>query len=210
MSIHFIISGAVKIQNITHSLFIERDTEYKLCLHKIFHYKKPVHAIISECTKEESKETSFSKFSFSSELYIPSTKDLNAKGKSEQEFLSIQGYVKNTTIFNDEDWIIKVSGRYLLLSDIFMNTVKNAPKECDAIVKLTDTINQICTFCFALRWKHFKDLYLHDVNDITKVGEKCIEDFVYYYIVHNKLKAIVVPKLDILTNINSEGIYRIY
>jgi len=207
MSIHFIITGAVKIKNITSELFIERNTEYKLCLYKILHYKKPVHAIISECTKEESKETSFSKFAFSSELYIPSTTDLNAKGKSQQEFLSIQEYVKNTTMFNDEDWIIKLSGRYLLLSDFFMDAVKNAPKECDAVVKVSDTNPQIYTFCFALRWKHFKDLYLHDVNYL---GDQCVENFIYSYLIDNKIKTIILPKLDILTNINSEGIYRIY
>ena len=64
MYIHFIITGAVKIHNISHSLFVERNTEYRLCLHKLFHYNKPVHAIISECSKDESKETSFSNFTF--------------------------------------------------------------------------------------------------------------------------------------------------
>jgi hypothetical protein len=207
MSIHFIITGAVKIKNITSDLFIERNTEYRLCLHKVFHYKKPVHAIISECTKEESNETSFSNFTFSSELYIPSTTDLNAKGKSQQEFLSIQEYVKHTTNFNDSDWIIKLSGRYLLLSDYFLDNVKGAPENCDAIVKISDTNPQIYTFCFALRWKYFKDLYLHDVNYL---GDKCVENFVYSYLIDNKLNTIILPKLDILTNINSEGIYRIY
>jgi hypothetical protein len=90
MSINFIITGAVKIKDISPNLFTERNTEYRLCLHKLFYYNKPVHAIISECSKGESKETCFKDFSFSSELYIPSTKDLNAKGKSQQEFLSIQ------------------------------------------------------------------------------------------------------------------------
>jgi hypothetical protein len=207
MSVNFIITGAVKIKEISPNLFTERNTEYRLCLHKLFYYNKPVHAIISECSKEESKETCFKDFAFSSELYIPSTKDLNAKGKSQQEFLSIQTYVKNNTNFNDDDWIIKLSGRYLLLSDIFVETVKAAQKECDAVVKISDTQSQIYTFCFALRWKYFKDLYLHDVNYL---GEQCVENFVYSYIVDNKLKTMVVPKIDILTNINSEGIYRIY
>lgn len=207
MSINFIITGAVKTQNITHDLFTERNTEYRLCLHKLFHYNKPVHAIISECTKEESKETCFSKFLFSSELYIPSTKDLNAKGKSQQEFLSIQKYVQNSTNFKDDDWIVKLSGRYLLLSDYFMENVKNAPKECDAIVKVSNTEPQIYTFCFALRWVHFKEFYSQDVNYL---GEQCVENFIFSYIHDNKLKTMALPKLDILTNINSEGIYRIY
>lgn len=207
MSVNFIITGAVKIKDISPNLFIERNTEYRLCLHKLFHYNVPVHAIISECSKEESKETSFADFKFSSELYIPSTKDLNAKGKSQQEFLSIQKYVQDNTNFKDDDWIIKLSGRYLLLSDIFVDSVKGAPKECDAIVKISDTEPQIYTFCFALRWKHFKDLYSKDVNYL---GEQCVENFVYSYIVDNKLKTLLVPKIDILTNINSEGIYRIY
>jgi hypothetical protein len=206
MSIQFIITAAVKIKGITRDLFIERNTEYRLCLHKLFHYNKPVHAIISECSKDESKETSFSNFAFSSELYIPSTKDLNANGKSQQEFLSIQEYVKNNN-FEDDDWIIKLSGRYLLLSDIFVDTVKSAPEDCDAVVKISDNNPQIYTFCFALRWKHFKDLYLHDVNYL---GDQCVEDFVYSYIRDNKLKTVFVPKIDILTNINSEGIYKIY
>jgi hypothetical protein len=206
MPINFLITGAVKIKDISPNLFIERNTEYRLCLHKLFHYKIPVHAIISECSKEESNETSFAGFTFSSELYIPSTKDFNAKGKSQQEFLSIQTYVKKET-FNDNDWIIKLSGRYLLLSDNFYNIVKNAPDDCDAIVKTSDTEPQIYTFCFALRWKHFKDLYLQDVNYL---GDQCVENFVYSYIVDNKLKTYLVPKIDILTNINSEGIYRIY
>lgn len=210
MSVNFIITGAVKIKDISPNLFIERNTEYRLCLHKLFHYNVSVHAIISECSKEESKETSFADFKFSSELYIPSTKDLNAKGKSQQEFLSIKEYVQDNTNFKDDDWIIKVSGRYLLLSDNFYNIVKNAPKECDAIVKRSDTDLQIHTFCFALRWKYFKDFYLQDVKIMNYIGHQCIEDFLFFYINQNKLKTIVVPKLDILTNINSEGTYRVY
>ena len=207
MSIHFIITAAVKTQNITHDLLIERNTEYKLCLHKLFYYNKPVHAIISECTKEESKETFFSKFQFSSELYIPSTKDLNAKTKSQQEFLSIQKYIEDNNNFKDDDWIIKLSGRYLLLSDYFIENVKNATNECDAIVKIVDNDAKVYTFCFALRWKYFKELYLYDVNYL---GDLSIEHFLFSYIYDNKLKTTYIDKLDILTNINNEGIYRIY
>lgn len=206
MSIQFIITGAVKIKDINPNLFIERNTEYRLCLHKLFHYNMPVHAIISECSKDESNETSFAGFKFSSELYILSTKDFNAKGKSQQEFLSIQTYVKNAT-FDDNDWIIKVSGRYLLLSDNFYNIVKNAPDDYDAVVKTSDTHPQIYTFCFALRWKYFKECYMLDVNYL---GDQCVENFVFSYINDNKLKTIVVPKIDILTNINSEGTYRVH
>jgi hypothetical protein len=48
------------------------------------------------------------------------------------------------------------------------------------------------------------------VKNINYVGNQCVEDLLFFYINHNKLKTYLIPKIDILTNINSEGIYRIY
>ena len=71
---------------------------------------------------------------------------------------------------------------------------------------------KIFTFCWAMKWKHFRDLYL-DV-DLDKLehfdGNKGwlgydIESYVMDYIVEKKLRLRAVPYLHIVANIDNRN-----
>ena len=111
----------------------------------------------------------------------------------------------------DETFIIICSGRYLIINDLFVATVQKNVNNSDvnAIIKLCDDGVQQYTFLYALRYKYFKKFFEKDVHTL---GYKNIEQIALEFLIENDLMktTIVVNTLGILTNINNEGLFRIY
>lgn len=59
--------------------------------------------------------------------------------------------------FAPDDMIIKITGRYHLLSDYFLRTVEKN-QDYDAIVKI-DKSGHLRTLCFAMKYKFLKEMY---------------------------------------------------
>src|SRR5579872_4118245 len=104
--------------------------------------------------------------------------------------------------FDPEDIIIKLTGRYHLLSDYFINIVKENPTY-DAFVKKDDH-GQIHTACFAMRNKYLIEMYQtidygsmerHMIN-IEHEANKYISN----KIKTGSLKVLFVDKLDVVAN----------
>ncbi len=73
--------------------------------------------------------------------------------------------------FDDNDIIVKLTGRHAFTSDAFFKTIQNNP-EVDAFVLYSDQYGNIPTICFALRCNYFKDMLLH--LDLAKMERQMI------------------------------------
>jgi hypothetical protein len=195
--IAIIVTGADKIPKSTPVLRRERYIEYSMALHKIFSYSYPIYGVLSEFDSNDTVDmVPFNKFNFKHVEYINLGKT-DASNKSYSEIQSINELL-NVIDLDDNTFIIKVSGRYLILDDTFINTViSSIDLDVPAIVKVTNN-NHIHTFLFALRYKYFKDFYVN-VKDINT----SVEYLVYDYLVKNNLleKSININRLGILANI---------
>ena len=125
-----------------------------------------------------------------------------------KEFISLKYLVQNMDI-NDNTWIIKTSGRYLLEDDTFVTLVKNTNNSTEAIIRSCDNDTQIYTFLFAMRWKFFKEFYELPLSIVsTKNIERVIVEF---YENKNIVNSIInIERLDILANINNENKFQIF
>ena len=87
--------------------------------------------------------------------------------------------------FNDDDMIIKLTGRYWLADDYFIKLAEYNI-DADAIVRSWIAHGAVFTGCFAMKYKHFKDMLQKlDLKRMEKTGI-AVEYLVYEYI--NNLK----------------------
>jgi hypothetical protein len=111
---------------------------------------------------------------------------------------------------DDDEFIIKVSGRYLLLNDSFVNLVKSAENasNINAIVRLCDNDSQQYTFLYAMRFKYFKEFYQTTVLPPGKNIERAVLEFIHAKGLYET--TLKVSELGILTNINGEGDFKVF
>jgi hypothetical protein len=173
-----------------------REIEYTLCLYKVFHYKVPVVGVLSEWSTQP---TAFDRFPFQTCLRIPAGE---LQGwKSRREYVSMHRLMQQVDV-QDNEFIVKVSGRYLILDDTFVATVqRHETGSADAVVMYApdSSKERVCTFLFAVRAKTFREFLNSNI-----VGEyESIEQVLCTFL---KQKTVVsVDSLGILTNINGEG-----
>ena len=197
MSIVFITSLAQHLDNDEKYELREKQTMYSLS--RIFSYKLPVYGVISE-THNDNNWLPKQFFPFEKLLEIVSTeKNMN---KSQKEFYSIKTLVYNMNL-NDNTWVIKVSGRYMIYNDTFVDIVKKCPDNIKAVVRTCDNNTQMYTFLFALRFKYFKEFFIN----IQIPNNINIEMLTLLYIQHifssNEIKYI--NELGIFCNIADEN-----
>jgi hypothetical protein len=193
--------------------YIERYVEYMFSLHKIFSYKLPVYGVLSECSTIYNKKSApFDKFPFNHLLKI-SSGDIQVHTKSLKEYYAIQLLVQsiNSITISDDTFVIKVSGRYLLIDDTFVNLVKEKQSDLSIpSIYRKSTISQQYSFIYALRYKYFK-LFYSNVHPLLTAGHN-IEEVLQLFLEYNNLieKSIEVNHLGILTNIDNHGGFVIY
>ena len=211
--IAFLITGAHIIPGASTMLYRERYLEYIIALHKVFSYKKPVYGVLSEYDPIESAVNipPFDLFPFETLCKLSPNELVHCKTKSQREFLSIQSLVhtlQNDTTLDDDTFILKLSGRYILLKDTMLHLVEQhkTNKDIQAIVCLTQGVYPIqqYTFCFAMRWKWFQRFYKCPVEEL---GTKCVERFIIEFIEKENLQGAThtIDELGILCNINNEN-----
>ncbi|HEX2978594.1 MAG TPA: hypothetical protein VHO47_05725 [Candidatus Babeliales bacterium] len=108
--------------------------------------------------------------------------------------------------FDPDDMIIKMTGRYYLITDSFFKLVQNNIEKYDVFVKPNlHTPGDIATACFAMRCRDLKEML--DSFDFNWVGTSyfSIELLVGRYIAlksnEGKLRVLYVDKLDVKANI---------
>ena len=134
----------------------EREKQYMYTMARIFSYKLPVYGVVSETyNNPEFKPKQF--FPFEKLVEIESFD--NNMTKSQKEFNSIKSLLSDICI-DDDDWVIKVSGRYMIYNDVFIESVKNSSENIKAVIRTCDNDTQMYTFLFALRFKYFKEYFV--------------------------------------------------
>lgn len=135
----------------------EREKQYMYTMARIFSYKLPVYGVVSETyNNPEFKPKQF--FPFEKLVEIESFD--NNMTKSQKEFNSIKSLLSDICI-DDDDWVIKVSGRYMIYNDVFIESVKNSSENIKAVIRTCDNDTQMYTFLFALRFKYFKEYFVN-------------------------------------------------
>jgi hypothetical protein len=201
----FVVTGADHVANVTARR--ERYVEYMLALHRVFSYGIPVIGVLSEYEPRENTPP-FSRFPFKL-LKTIERGVLDRLGKSQKEYASIVHLLKDVTDVSDDEFVIKASGRYMLVDDTFVNLVKEheTNPHVNAIIRLCDQDTQQYTFLYAMRYKYFKQLHSQPMF----AGGINIERITLDFIRSNGLldTTMKVESLGILTNINNENEYNI-
>ena len=202
MSINFIVSLA---QNVDDNKYYDgREKQYMYALARIFSYNLPVYGVVSETHNNANFKPKYN-FSFKTILDISSTD--KQMSKSQKEFYSIKA-ILNTINLDNNDWIIKVSGRYMIYNDIFINTIKSCDDSIKAVIRICDNDTQMYTFLFGLRWKYFKEFFMNvDLpNNIN------LERVILLYIQSklNESEIKVIDELGIFCNIADGDEYRYF
>jgi hypothetical protein len=191
MNIVFFVTIAHNIQDT--SLHVIREHEYMYCLSRIFSYNLPVYGVISESMNYP--VVTF--FPFKKTLYIESTAALNAHSKSQKEYTSLKKLLSETT-FDDDTWIIKMSGRYMLVDDSFVDKVKNSNKK--AVLKKCDD-SQMYTFLYAIRYGVYKKLFDKHLPENINIEYHILNELLNHI---NEDEIEFMDKLGILSNINNQ------
>jgi hypothetical protein len=101
--------------------------------------------------------------------------------------------------FDPEDMIIKLTGRYCLLSNYFLKLARKKEKKFDAIVKMSG--DYLHTQCFALRYKFFKEmLESFDYQALDRdhiIIETAIGNYIMEKAKEGKIKVCFVGKLHV-------------
>jgi hypothetical protein len=190
-------------------LYELRKAEYIVCLNTLNSYKLNTIAVCSE-TKKDTTITNIIKEYLQPEYFktIQSTNEMGAKTKSQQEFISLQLLIKEFKNIHPNDWVIKISGRYLLINESFINIVKDIDNtDIDFVGKKPSTHPQIYTFLYAIRYKHLQ-LFLN--NGLDYLGYSCIENKLYDFLNQYKIKCKFIDQLNIFTNIANDGTYILF
>ena len=207
-----VVTGAHDIKPENTTLLRERYVEYMIALHKVFSYNKPVYGVLSEYNEKQVSIPPFDRFAFRKLLKLVDTDLQDCSTKSQKESYSINLLIKDIEM-DDNTFVIKVSGRYVIIKDTFYNTVESLKNNMNVngVICITEGVFplQQYTFLYALRWKWFKKFYS---ESISKLEGQCVERFIVeFFEKENIIGSIVnVSRLDILTNINSENKFKLY
>ena len=182
--------------------------EYMLALHRVFSYGLPVLGVLSEYAPSENTPA-FSQFPFKLVKTIERGA-LDGLGKSQKEFASISELLTSVTDVSDSEFIIKTSGRYMLVNDTFVNLVKEheTNPRVNAIVRLCDNDTQQYTFLYAMRYKYFKQLHSQPIFAAGINIERVTLDFIKNSGLFDT--TLQVDSLGILTNIANTNDYVVY
>jgi len=143
----------------------------------------------------------------SSQVLYVKTNDLSISNKGVNEVMSMKAGIGSYP-FDDNDTIIKLTGRYLLRDPFLINTIQATSEKYDAYVsygKHFVSSNHIFTGCFAMKWKFFKRfLNEWDLEEAERASipvERALAEFVDA----NQLKACALPSLHVLAKVFFSG-----
>jgi hypothetical protein len=185
MSIVFITTLAQHLDN--DEKYNEREKQYMYSMARIFSYNLPVYGVVSE---------THSNPEFKPKIFFPFEKLLEIKSldknmtKSQKEFYSIKTLLKYIDL-DDNSWIIKISGRYMIYNDSFIETIKKTSDSIKAVIRTCDYDTQMYSFLFALRFKYFKDFFLN----YNLGNDNNLEKIILFYI-NNELNDNEIKYID--------------
>lgn len=154
----------------------------------------------------EATNVNFSFFDdLSDRVFYPQKNNLSLKNLGVNEIESIRAVLAKLP-FDDEDIVIKLTGRYFLYDQFFIELIQNNFKY-DVFAKQIE--DQVFTGCIAMKWKYFKKIIMEtDLQDMEK-NMINMEKVFYDFILKENLCFFHVDKLHLLARIYGRGKGRI-
>lgn len=143
----------------------------------------------------------------SNQVLYPQKNDFSLLNKGVNEARSIRESIPFMP-FDDEDIVIKLTGRYLLRDRSFIDRILNTSSEFDAFAsygKHFVSPEHIFTGCFAMRWKYFKKMLNEMDFDAMEKQLIPIERVVADFIEENHIKTAHIRNLHVLARIYYSG-----
>lgn len=143
---------------------------------------------------------------YSDKVIYTGVNDARLRNKGVNEARSLAAGFKKCN-FNDNDIILKLTGRYYFLSDALLNIIDNN-EHIDAFVKV-DRYGQVFTGCYAMRYKLFKDML--GQLDYTRMEQKMINiefevaRYLKRVIKRKGVKVMYIETLGLMAPIFGEG-----
>lgn len=143
---------------------------------------------------------------YSENVIYPNVNNFRLRNKGVNEVVSILNSLDKLH-FNDEDMIVKITGRYYFISDHFLKTVESHPS-IDVFAKLSPD-GQVYTGCFAMRYKYFKELFRQiDVKKMEREGinvETEVANYIQKIAQPQNVRVMYLDRLDLVANIFGNG-----
>lgn len=158
--------------------------------------------VVDSCAKTD---RSFFEEHLEHVLYA-NTNDLRLRNKGGNEARALIAALNHFN-FDDEEIILKLTGRYYLDSDLFLKTIESHP-DVDVFVKF-DQWGQAFTGCYAIRCRLLKEQLA--AIDLSELEERsiCIEtkvaEFIHQVEEEGRAKVKVLDRLDVTANIFGWG-----
>lgn len=205
----FITTGAHNIPSADITLLRERYIEYRIGLQKVALYNKPMYGVLSEYDVQAPEIPPFELYCKAGLIRLPPNVLSSARTKSQKEFLSIQ-LLLDTFDMPEDTFVIKISGRYILMKDSFFDAVESVRDDptIQGVICMTPDNQQQYTFLFALRWKWFRKFYSKSVEEL---GTKNVEQFIVEFYKEEKILSSLkrVERLDIFTQISNASQFQL-
>lgn len=141
---------------------------------------------------------------FKNLIYYSDTDIPGIKNKGVKEAMAIKKFIGSNK-FNDDELIIKQTGRYKFTSDFFIRSVilNENNKNCDVITRRGE--NNQCFFgAIGIRFRYLRE-FINNL-DLIKMESSMIniESELSEFIQRNKLNEITYNNIDMFSNINNE------
>lgn len=166
--VSYIVEGKIQVMctaALIKDSFEVRQKEYVQSLGVLKHYGYEPYVVEAICPKGPTFLDNYSQHVCYSNV---NNAKLRNKGVNEARSMMVALQQFN---FDDNDIIIKLTGRHCFASDAFFKIIQNNP-EVDAFVLYPDQYGNISTICFALRCNYFKGMLLH--FDLRKMERRMI------------------------------------
>jgi hypothetical protein len=201
----------------------ERDKEYVLGLSYIFSHFPRVVGLVSSHESWPLADL----YKWDQLYYFEMSPKWTTKSAQESEGLRwLVSMLESNMTISDDTVIFKVSGRYQIVRNDFIEAVSKYPnydvwakpfgswEDNGGVHKISQGRHKMFTFLFAMRWKYFRELYktvdlykLSNFDTIPSRGWKGydIESYIMDYVHEKRLRLWETPYLHVVGNIGNKG-----
>jgi hypothetical protein len=178
--------------------FEVRKNQYIESYNSLCKFLEPNEIFIIECF---SKTPNFL-LELTDRVFLSSSHDPSIRNKGVLELMAIRNFL--TVIPPEEEMIIKITGRYKLLSDFFLNQIYDNPGY-DFYGKLVDDGSQIFTGCFCCTESILREFI--DAQDLVYLERNMvnIEKSLLDFLQNRGKKCFYVEDINILSPIFGTG-----
>jgi len=139
---------------------------------------------------------------FGVNVFYSKTNDNNLRNKGVKEIIAIKKFFEDK-IINDNEIIVKLTGRYKFISDSFLKEIKNGEND----LYYTTSDGQAFFGCFAIRKKFIID-FINSLN-LSEMERNMINiefEFINFINKRKDINSKLINKIDVYSNINNQKV----